>query len=103
MTSRESLVRLLRDEIELSGHRQYDLATATGVTPKHLSQTLNGATGPSLDLVDAVLAECGRRLVLATAPLTAVPSEAEGRGEAHGTANPAAKVQPSPHAQSETP
>lgn len=66
MGSREALARLIWAEIAGSGQRQCDVADTVGITEKHLSQTINGKTGMQLDLVDRVLAACGRRLVLAT-------------------------------------
>lgn len=69
-TSREALARLLWAEIAGSGQRQCDIAAIVGITEKHLSQTINGRTGMSLDLVDEVLRACGRRLVLATDLIT---------------------------------
>lgn len=68
--SREALAWLLWAEIAGSGQRQRDVADAVGITEKHLSQTIRGRCGMSLDLVDRILAACGRRLVLATTPVT---------------------------------
>lgn len=70
MSSREALARLIWAEIAGSDQRQQDVAATVGITQKHLSQTINGRTGMQLDMVDRVLAACGRRLVFATEPLT---------------------------------
>jgi transcriptional regulator with XRE-family HTH domain len=64
-----ALAALVRAEIEASGRRQYEVAAAAGITVKHLSRFMCGHDGMSLDLVDAVLDACDRRLVLATAPV----------------------------------
>lgn len=69
MTSREALARLIRAEIDAGGWRQHEIAREAGITEKHLSQIVNLKAGASLDLVDRVLAACGRRLVLATVPI----------------------------------
>jgi len=65
-SSRDALARLIWAEIAGSGQQQQDVAAAVGISQKHLSQTINGRTGMQLDMVDRVLAACGRRLVLAT-------------------------------------
>lgn len=70
MSSREALARLVWAEIAGSDQRQCDVAASVGVTEKHLSQIINGHTGVSPDLADRLLAACGRRLVLATEPIT---------------------------------
>jgi hypothetical protein len=64
--SRDALARLIWAEIAGSGQQQQDVAVTVGITQKHLSQTINGRCGMQLDMVDRVLAACGRRLVLAT-------------------------------------
>ena len=64
--SRDALARLIWAEIAGSGQQQQDVAATVGITQKHLSQTINGRCGMQLDMVDRVLAACGRRLVLAT-------------------------------------
>jgi plasmid maintenance system antidote protein VapI len=74
MSTREALARLLWSEIAGSDQRQCDVAESVGITEKHLSQIINGHTGVSLDLADRLFAACGRRLVIATEPVTEVPS-----------------------------
>lgn len=69
MTSREALARLIRAEIDAGDWRQYEVATEAGITEKHLSQIVNLKAGVSLNLVDQILAACGRRLILATVPI----------------------------------
>lgn len=69
MTSQEALASLVWAEIAASGRTQADVCAAVGITEKHLSRFVNGHDGMSLDLVDAVLAELGRELILATAVL----------------------------------
>jgi transcriptional regulator with XRE-family HTH domain len=68
MTTAEALAALVRAEVEASGRRQYEIAAAVGITVKHLSRFMCGHDGMSLDLIDAVLDACDRRLVLATVP-----------------------------------
>lgn len=70
LSSREALARLVWAEIASAGHRQQDMAETVGITPKHLSQIVNGRVGANPDIVDRILAACGRRLVLATEPIT---------------------------------
>lgn len=70
MNSRDALARLLWAEIKTSGQRQVEVAAAAGITEKHLSQILHLKVGANPDIVDQVLAACGRRLVLATEPIT---------------------------------
>jgi transcriptional regulator with XRE-family HTH domain len=76
VTTAETLAGLIRREIEWAGLSQAEVCRAVGLSPKHLSQFLGGRNGMSLDLVDAVLATCDRRLVLATVPVeVGVPGE----------------------------
>jgi predicted transcriptional regulator len=76
-TSREAIGRLLWAEMAAAGHRQYDMAETVGITPKHLSQIINVKVGTNLDIVDRILTACGRRLVLATEPITEAPQGAD--------------------------
>lgn len=64
--SRDALVALVRAELAASGKTQTEVAAAAGITDKHLSRFVGGHDGMSLDVVDRVLAACGRELVLAT-------------------------------------
>lgn len=66
MTSRGDMQALLWAEVKTSGETQARIAELAGVTPKHLSQLMRGHATGSLDTIDAVLAACGRRLVLST-------------------------------------
>ncbi len=68
VSSREAFRRLLVAEIDASGLFQSTLAARVGITPKHLSQMITGKVGLNFDIVDRLLVECGRRLVLATVP-----------------------------------
>lgn len=70
VSSRDALARLLWAEIAGSGQQQQDVAATVGISQKHLSRVVNGHDGMQLDMVDRVLAACGRRLVLATEVLT---------------------------------
>jgi hypothetical protein len=79
MTSRDALARLLWTEIKVSGMRQVEVAAHAGITEKHLSQILHLKVGANLDIVDRILAACGRRLVLATEPITEQPEVPDGR------------------------
>jgi hypothetical protein len=79
MTSREAIARLVWAEIAAAGYRQHDMAETVGITPKHLSQMVNVKVGANLDIVDRILAACGRRLVLATEPITEQPEVPDGR------------------------
>jgi len=67
-TSATALAELVWSEITASGLSQADVCAAAGITPKHLSRFVRGHDGMSLDLVDHVLAQIGRVLVLATRP-----------------------------------
>jgi len=69
MRSLHALRGLVEAEIVASGRTQTDICVAVGISQKHLSTYLVGHNGMSLDLVDRVLAEVGRELVLATRPL----------------------------------
>lgn len=53
-------------EIQASGRTQAEVCEAVGVTQKHLSSYLNGRNGMQLELVDRILLELGRELVLST-------------------------------------
>ncbi len=66
MGSREEMTALMWAEVQASGLRQVEIATNAGITEKHLSQIMRGHVTGSLDVLDAVLAACGRELVLAT-------------------------------------
>lgn len=61
-------------EIAASGRSQADVCRTLGISEKHLSQFLVGHCGMSLTLVDDLLAELNRDLVLATNVRT-VPDE----------------------------
>jgi len=65
-SSAEAMADLIWSEIAASGLSQAVVAGLTGTTPKHLSQMVNGRSGMSLDLIDQVLAQLGRELVLST-------------------------------------
>lgn len=67
-TSAAALAELVWAEITTSGLSQADVCAAAGITPKHLSRFVRGHDGMSLDLVDHVLAQLGRVLVLSTRP-----------------------------------
>ncbi len=58
----------MKASVDASGLFQSTLAHRARITPKHLSEMVNGHVGLNLDIVDRILAECGRRLVLATVP-----------------------------------
>lgn len=66
MASSWFLREIVFGEIQASGRTQAEVCEAVGVTEKHMSQFLNGHSGMSLDLVDRILAELGRVLVLGT-------------------------------------
>lgn len=71
MSSREALAALIRAEIAASGLSQARLAARAVVTPKHMSQVVNGQSG-SLEVLDRILAALGRDLVVATRVRTKV-------------------------------
>jgi transcriptional regulator with XRE-family HTH domain len=64
--SSAAIASLIWAEIAASGRTQADVCTAVGITQKHMSRFVTGKTGMSLDLVDAILADLGRELVLST-------------------------------------
>jgi transcriptional regulator with XRE-family HTH domain len=64
--SAEAMADLIWSEIAASGLSQATVAALAGVTPKHLSGVVGGRNGMSLDLIDLVLAQLGRELVLST-------------------------------------
>lgn len=64
--SLNDLRALVWSEIDQSGRTQVDVCHGAGITPKHLSEFLNGRSGMSLELIDAVLLELGRELILST-------------------------------------
>ena len=69
MTSDRSvndLRTLVWSEIDASGRTQVDICMAVGITQKHMSEYLNGHTGMSLELIDAILIELGRELIVST-------------------------------------
>lgn len=74
-STKAALARLLWAEMAAAGHQQQDVAATIGISEKHLSQMVNLKSGMSLNLVDQILAMCGRRLVLATEPITDPPTE----------------------------
>ncbi len=76
-SSRDAIRRLIRAEIVASGRTQADVAEAAGITPKHMSQIVQGKVGASLDVVDRLLGAVGRELVLSTRPAS-IP---EGRAD----------------------
>lgn len=73
--TREALARLLWAEMAAAGHRQCDIAAAVGITEKHLSQIVNVKVSARPEFVDAILATCGRRLVVSTEPITEPPDQ----------------------------
>lgn len=77
MSTREAMARLVWAEIAAAGYRQQDMAETVGITPKHLSQMVNVKVGVNPDLLDRILAVCGRRLVLGTEPITTPPDTPE--------------------------
>lgn len=54
--------------IDQQGITQAELADRIGRSPKHVSQTLTGACGLSLNLAEEMLAALGADLVIATVP-----------------------------------
>jgi hypothetical protein len=68
VNSRDALSALLRGEIVGSGRTQTEVAADVGISQKHLSGIVNGKVS-GFGVADAILAACGRRLVLATVPL----------------------------------
>jgi len=64
--SRTAMQALLWAEVRTSGLRQVEVAAGAGITEKHLSQILRGHITGSLDVIDAILAACGRELVIST-------------------------------------
>jgi hypothetical protein len=64
--SRAAMQSLLFAEVKSSGMRQVEVASAAGITEKHLSQIMRGHITGGLDVIDAILAACGRELVLST-------------------------------------
>lgn len=66
--SAAALAELVWSEITASGLSQADVCAAAGITQKHLSRFVRGHSGMALDLVDHVLAQLGRVLVLSTRP-----------------------------------
>jgi transcriptional regulator with XRE-family HTH domain len=74
MSSRDALARLVWEAVDACAQWrwQYEVAAAVGITEKHLSQMAHGKVGMSLAMADRLLAACGRRLVLATEPITEI-------------------------------
>lgn len=68
MSSRSlhALRTLVASEIAVSDYTQAGLCDLLGISEKHLSQFLVGHCGMSLALVDRLLHQLGRRLILAT-------------------------------------
>lgn len=64
--SRAAMHSLIWAEVKTSGMRQAEVAAAAGITEKHLTQIMRGHITGSLDVLDAILAACGRELVLST-------------------------------------
>lgn len=64
--SLHALRALVEGELAASGRTQADICDAIGISQKHLSRFLVGRDGMSLDLVDRVLTELDRQLVLST-------------------------------------
>ena len=64
--SRAAMQSLLWAEVKSSGLRQVEIAAQAGITQKHLSQIMRGHLTGGLDVIDAILAACGRELVLST-------------------------------------
>jgi hypothetical protein len=81
VTTKEALARLLWAEMAAAGHQQQDVAASVGISEKHLSQMVNLKSGMSLTLVDQILAHCGRRLILATEPITQSAESETGDGD----------------------
>lgn len=69
------LAALVRAEIEYSGRLQREVAADLGISEKHVSRTLSGRDGLSVELAERMLNAIDRTLVLATAPLTDTKSE----------------------------
>lgn len=69
------LASLVRSEIEYSGRLQREIAADLGITEKHVSRTLRGIDGLSVDLAERMLNAVDRTLVLSTAPLIEQPAE----------------------------
>lgn len=63
------LAALVRAEIEYSGRLQREVAADVGISEKHVSRTLAGRDGLSVELAERMLNAVDRTLVLATAPL----------------------------------
>ena len=84
--SRTALADLLWSEIAAAGHTQAEAAATVGISQQQISRGINGHDGMSLDLVDQILAACGRELVLST---RVIPEREGSQPLAH---------QPRPHA-----
>ena len=68
--SLEDTVRaLIRDAIYEPYITQDELARRVGITPKHVSRTLHGHDGLSMDLAERMMAAVGRRFVVGVTPL----------------------------------
>jgi predicted transcriptional regulator len=63
------LRELVSAEIAAAGKTQTQVAEELGISQKHVSQTLIGHVGLSVNLAERMLAVCGRVLVLGTEPL----------------------------------
>jgi hypothetical protein len=74
MTWGEALAEMLGNAIDATDLRQYEVAAAVEITPKHLNAMLRGRAGVDLDLADAILHACGRRLVVGTEPIVNRPT-----------------------------
>ena len=74
MSSVWYLREVIFGEIQASGRTQAQVCEAVGLTSKHMSSFLNGHCGMQLDLVDRILAELGRELVLSTRVCPMPPS-----------------------------
>ena len=78
MASSWYLREVVWGEIQASGRTQAEVCEAVGITPKHMSSFLNGHGGMQLDLVDRILLELGRELVLSTRWLPVMPERDAG-------------------------
>lgn len=62
--SSDTLGRMIRMEVNLSGKTQAEIAEGAGISAKHLNRFMNGFQGLSLEVVDAILWVLGKQLVL---------------------------------------
>jgi len=87
MASSWYLREVVWGEIQASGRTQAEVCEAVGITPKHMSSFLNGHGGMQLDLVDRILLELDRELVLSTRWLPVMPGHDQRKAARDGQAD----------------